>query len=378
MKRFAFFLAVFLLVAPVSWAKRGYLLKEKFKEKNEKILVKKWSRHLKKGTPKKRYYPEISNPARLGEQIFVGTQGGFFYAVDAQTGKVLWKYENEEPLATTPAFYADKIYFTDLGGRVICLSQHSGELLWQQGFDREILSRPLVDAGKIYFLKGENEVTALSADNGHFLFSRMIRTFIREMTMRGHGDLVKDGQFLYVGLADGHLYKLSADNGKVLWDKNLSVSMSTFKDIDARVVIDGDALYVGGYFGRVYRLHKGSGNILWSSEVGTGVPVLLMEDLVVVSDQNGTVHALDKESGSLRWSNELDGAVLSAPVRFADHVFLTSLEQKAYVLDAATGNRVQRLSLTGGAITTPAVAGDDLVVLTSSGMLVSLKKNAGR
>jgi len=363
-------------VSATAFAQKDYQLKDSYKFKNEKIIIKKWKKSLKSGSPKRRYFPELSNPIFENDKVFVGTQGKIFYAIDVQKGKILWEYENDEPIAATASIFGDRVYFSDLGGKLICLEKNTGELIWENSYNREILGKPLITGKKVYFLKGEKELVAVSPVDGRAIFSRIIRTYIRDLTMHGHSDLVLDNGSLYLGLADGHLYRFNASNGKVLWDRNLSVPLRTFKDIDASVVVDGDSLFVSGYFGKVYRVNKKSGKIIWSSEATSGIPVLVMNDLVVVSDQSGTVYGLDKDTGVSQWYNELDASVLSAPVKFGEHIFVTNFDKRAYLIDPATGNEVQRLSLDGGAITKPVISGDSIYLMTNGATLIALKKNA--
>lgn len=346
---------------------------QKFKPKNIKILTKAWSRGLKAGSPGKRYHPENSNPTGDGSTVYVGTHGNTFYAVNASDGKIMWKYKNNEPISSMASETADRVFFTDLGGGVICLNKSNGQQIWKREMDREMLGQPLLANGNLYILKGEQEIVALSQGDGHIVWNRFIRTYIKNITMRGQSSVVLDGHALYVGLADGHFYKLSASDGKILWDKNLNIPLRSFKDIDANVVIEGDSLYVGGYFGALYRIRKSNGSIVWGAEVATGVPVAVLGDIVIASDTNGTIYGFDKADGTQLWFNELNRSVLSAPVAFADKIFVSSYKRDAYLLNVENGNQVQKLSVGEGSINQPYVDGNQIIVLTNSAKLISLK-----
>ncbi|MCP5463932.1 MAG: PQQ-binding-like beta-propeller repeat protein [Deltaproteobacteria bacterium] len=341
---------------------------KKFKE--QKILKQDWSQSLKKGSPSKRYYPELSSPTLNGDTVYIGTQGMRFYAVNAETGKEIWEYENEDPISSKAVVVADQVIFTDLGGKLVCLNKDTGSLRWQTPLGNLSLGKPLVINDQIFLLKGEQEILSLSLASGQVLWSKTIRGFVKDLTMHGQSSLVHDGQSLYVGLADGNLYKLAKNNGKVLWDTKLTVPLQSFKDIDARVVVDGDSLYVGGYFGAFYRVRKTDGRVLWSAEVGTGVPALVLDDLVVVSSPDGVLYGLEKSSGDQLWMNELNESVTSTPVLVAGKIFVSSFNKKAYVLDPLTGQRLQSLSVGTGAITRPIVHNDQVYLLNNSARLM--------
>lgn len=371
----ASFATIFVFTTPVQAKKDKTddfsISKKKYKPQNLKIAKRLWSVGLKSGGSKKHFYPEYNNPVADNGVIYVGSQGGIFYAVSESSGKILWKYKNVEAISSTPALNADRIFFTDLGGGVVCLSKSDGSLVWRNTFDREMLGLPLVSGGNLYLLRGEQDVIAVSQDDGHLVWSRAMRTYLKDITMRGHSSLALVDGALVVGLADGHLYKIAPSDGRVLWDKNLSLPLKTFKDIDAQVVQAGDSLYVGGYFGSVYRLGSGSGNILWSSDVATSSRVLVQDNMVVISDVNGSVVGLDRNSGEQIWFNNLSRGPISDPVFFAGKVFVTAFDKGAYLLDLNTGNQVQKLDVGTGALNSPFVSGDKVFIVTNDAKLVA-------
>lgn len=372
--RFLLFASLLAALAVPAQAKKEWTLRgeRRYKPQNRKVLKVSWSRALKAGHPAKRYSPEVSQPIESDGVIYVGTQAGLFYAIDAAEGRILWKFKNGEPIATTAGVADGKIVFSDLEGRVTCLSAEDGGIAWQREFDRELLAKPLLRDGKIYLVKGEQEILALSLDDGHSIWSRFIKTFVRDITMRGHAGAIADGQKLYVGLADGQLYALNAADGKILWSKNLAVPLKTFKDIDANVVIDGDSLYVGGYSNAFYRLNKATGAIIWSAELATGVSPVLMGSTIVISDNRGRVVALDKANGRQVWFNELNKSILSEPAVFNGKLFVSTYDKNAYLMNPENGDQVQKLSLSSGSLNAPLVVNDRIVVLTNDGKLMSL------
>lgn len=346
----------------------------KFKPQNIKVLKKIWSAGLKSGSSKKRYYPEDSDPVVMDGTIYIGTHGQMFYAVSESDGKILWKFKNDEPIASSAAVTSDRVFFADLGGKLICLDRSSGTLIWSQQFDGEMLGQPLLAGNSLYVLKGEQEILSLSQTDGHMQWNKFIRTYIKSITMRGHATMVSDGSSLFVGLADGHLYRLDFNSGNILWDKNLNVPLRTFKDIDGAVVLDGDSLFVGGYFGAVYRLNKSTGQVIWSSDVATASSILLVSDVVVVSDVNGALVGINRQSGKQMWSNELNEQVLSEPVQIDGKVFVASYKSSAFLVDPANGAQIQKIAIGDGSINAPAVSGDRIYLLSNGASLVALQK----
>lgn len=364
---------LFVCVLPAQGKKQDFrVTQKKYKPANQKILKQSWSVTLKSGRPSRRYDPESSTPVLHDGVIYVGTQGQRFYAVNATNGKKIWQYKHDEPIAATAVLGGGRVYFTDLGGRVVALNVTDGTLAWSQEFDQEMLGRPAIVDGKLILVKGEQEVLALSQESGEIIWHQFIRTYIKDITVRGHADLVADNGRLYLGLADGNIYALGTANGAVLWNRHLAVPLTTFKDIDGALVLHDDSLFVSGYFGKLYRLNKSSGQIVWSVPVAAGVAPLVTDQAVMVSDHaDGSLHGYDRENGHKLWSNELNGSVLSAPVLFAGKVFVASHDGLAFLLKADNGSQLQRLGIGDGSINLPLATDSALYVLTNNGKLIS-------
>lgn len=376
-KAFFFKLTILWVCAVLSFsavAKKNefQLSAKKYKPQNQKLIKKIWSASLKPGKPSKRYAPEASSPVLHDGVIYLGTHGKRFYAINAASGKVIWQYKNEEPIASTAVVGNGRVYFTDLGGRVLALDTDSGNLVWQREFDEELLGRPVLEGGKLILVKGEREILALSPESGEILWHETIPTFVRDLTMRGHADVVAENGRVYVGLSDGGLYALNAANGAVLWNHSLSVPLTTFKDIDGAIALVQNDLLVGGYFGQLYRMGRDSGKIQWSTPVVSGVAPLVVAGVVVVSNHSdGSLDGFDFASGKKLWSNEANGSVLSAPVQLGAFVFVTSDEGEAYLFDPVTGQQKQHMNVSGGAITGPLSDGNAVYVLTNTANLVA-------
>ncbi len=361
----------------VSQAKKeGFVLSSqtKHKAKNLKILSKAWSTALKAGSPSKRYYPETNSPVMDDTALYIGTHSGNFYALSTKTGKIKWLFENNDGIASTAGLSENQIFFSDFSGQIICLNKSTGALVWKKSFGAEMLAKPLVAGNKIYLMKGDNSIMALSQKNGRVVWKKRVNSYIKNLTMRGHANIIKEGNSLYVGLTDGHLYRLNASNGNTLWNKKLVIPLSSFKDIDAPVVVSGDSLYVGGYFGALYRIKKASGAIVWSTGLATGSPVLVLKDMVIATDTNGIAFGLDKKTGKQLWSNKLNGTVLSAPVLFKGMIYVTSFKRDSFLLAPETGQELQKLAVSKGSINKPLLQKSSLFVFTNDAKLIALHK----
>jgi outer membrane protein assembly factor BamB len=152
--------------------------------------------------------------------------------------------------------------------------------------------------------------------------------------------------------------------------------------------------------GRVYAMDGGvkvgayavaDGRQLWQVDMrpegtlgnGFGGGVAFWNKRLYVSTGYGQVAALDPATGKVIWRAKVRAPVHSGPTVAAGRVFVVTVENEIFALDAKDGKEVwnhagipQTASLLGGA--SPAVAGEVVVAPFSSGELDALEVENGR
>ena len=102
------------------------------------------------------------NPAIAGGRLFIGSQGGIVYSLDASTGCVHWFFEAGASVRTGITIAELDIdgvsrpvaFFGDLGARAIALDAVTGEVLWRTRLDDYPVARvtgsPALYQGRLY------------------------------------------------------------------------------------------------------------------------------------------------------------------------------------------------------------------------------------
>ncbi|HUW55061.1 MAG TPA: PQQ-binding-like beta-propeller repeat protein, partial [Planctomycetota bacterium] len=104
-----------------------------------------------------------------GRAVF-GSRDGFLYALDAATGKEVWRVEVGCPILSTPAICGDQVLFGADDGRFRCVSVNDGTPIWSYdttvdlfltAMDARIQSSPAVVDGKVIFGAANGNVYCL-------------------------------------------------------------------------------------------------------------------------------------------------------------------------------------------------------------------------
>ena len=80
--------------------------------------------------------------------VFVARAGGTIWALDAATGKALWRREIASQIDPVPAS-DDSVLLVDAASEVLCLVRQDGALRWRIALDSPLAGPPLVSAGRV-------------------------------------------------------------------------------------------------------------------------------------------------------------------------------------------------------------------------------------
>lgn len=100
--------------------------------------------------------PTLSTPAVLGNQAFVTTHAGLVMAFDWKAHKPLWQFEDParvQEYRSSPAVTAEAVVVSSQFRSVFALNPQTGELLWKQTLRRFAEASPVI-AGKDVWIAG--------------------------------------------------------------------------------------------------------------------------------------------------------------------------------------------------------------------------------
>jgi outer membrane protein assembly factor BamB len=282
--------------------------------------------------------------------IYAINQDRSTYALNATTGKVVWKYDDAGIYyqgsiligggkvygQTAQSQGMDRMTGIPTGiGHYTCLDAYTGQPIWQ--IDRDITTSgagndPISLAyGNMYIFAG-SQLWCLgpSKDWGMFRHDaahtaegqsgpqrfNVQWTFDTKAPLMG-SPVISDGK-LYEGSEDGTLYCLDAKTGAYIWKYTINDMLrSTPAAVNGKV-------YIGPDDGYVYCLDGNNGSLLWKYNAGyqfiysrskpplRSSPMVLNNRLYVGTLGNETI-CLDANTGTLIWKYSMPGYVTASP-----------------------------------------------------------------
>ena len=263
-------------------------------------------------------------------------------------------------------------------GEVVAFSE-TGERKWSVKVTSEVLSAPLVEATRVIVRANDGRVFGLDPADGSrkWVYDRGLPT----LSVRGNASPVGANGIAYIGYDDGTLVALREEDGLRVWEQIVAepdgrTELARMADIDGEIIIDGDQLFVVSYHDKVMALSASNGQPLWTNEAGGWSGVALTADKVLFSDKTGNVWAIDRSAGTSLWKqNLLENRQLTTPVVQGDYAVVGDLEGYLHWLKLDTGDIVGRTKVEKAALRgTPQLSPDGvLYALSNEGELAAYR-----
>jgi outer membrane protein assembly factor BamB len=345
------------------------------------------------GEPYERGRPEI-DPVHM--RVFVGSSDRGLYAMRAQDGEVLWRFETLAAVQSEPLYDPahDVVYFGSNDGALYKLDAATGRLIWRFASNAEVGRQPVLHGTSLLFVNANDTIVAVNAESGARLWSQH-RTPAHGMEVAGHAGLTVSHGVAYVAFSDGNVTAYAADTGREMWEPvDLSAEaeqalgeVPAYLDVDTTPVagtVDGaPCVFVGSYAGGVSALLAATGNQLWSNNAVLGVTDLTLWEQPAHTDANGNVYpahslliastgsagiwALDPKTGTEVWRRDLPEGGVSAPAFIAGAMLIGTTQDGLFLLSPLQGALIDGVHTQTGFSMAPATHGHRAFILSDSG-----------
>lgn len=315
---------------------------------------------------------ERSQPVMVGDNIYFGSEHGFFFSIRKDDGQVVWKKKIENGVSGSPLVHNGKIYFGANNGYLYCLSASDGQEIWKYRTKYASISLPLLVKGIIYITAGDNVIYALDAVTGKWLWQYK-RNFPKALAIRGQSAPAYSNNYIFTGFSDGTFVKIHALDGKLIWEKRLN-DYHKFIDIDAPAYVDGDRIIVSCYDGKLYALNSSNGSIVWQYEKGGAQGITVKDKNIYLPTGGGEIVVINRINGKKIWSHKGEKGVATTPTIHKDILLYGTTSNKLFALNLKTRKMVWSFSTGSGLSASPLVDNNgNLYFLTNQGNFYSIK-----
>jgi len=306
-----------------------------------------------------------ARPAVIGRFVYVASDSGFLYQLDKLRGTQRWRARIDT--GSPPRIPASQeksrwdrygssvvaddrqLYVASRDNHLYALDITTGKERWRVTAKDMMTATPALYEGLVIWAAFDGTVQAVSASDGKPRWTYDARLAVA-------GDLIVDGDRVFVGSRTYDLIALNAANGAELWKHYY-----WFSWIESPPVVRDQVVYTGSSDGiGVYAINVNDGSLRWRTTVpGWAWPrTAVSDDLVVAGTvgvgafpgaRSGSLVALDRQSGAIRWlfleppasetvEKKLEWGFAASPLIADGVVYAADLGGRVHAFDARVGD----------------------------------------
>ncbi|TWT67531.1 outer membrane protein assembly factor BamB family protein [Allorhodopirellula solitaria] len=348
-----------------------------------------------------------STPVSDGVNVYVADVMGGVEALDLASGESRWRREFETGFEASPGLFLPEsidanaaestaqipvieaasgnpaedsaaadaavraiLVVSDVYGNIVALDPSTGESVWKYATEGQISAAPTFfavprgDAYEVRVLQSSQDgnLYCLSAADGALVWKYETGDQIRCSASIAAGKT-------FLGGCDGQLHVIDLATGEPAREP-LPLGGPT----GSTPAVSGDEVFLPVMAGTLFAFHPSTGDVRWEFEDPDRPDefrssVAIGADRIVVSSQNKHVDAIERASGERIWRKTLRRRADASPLIAGDDVWIASTAGLLLRLSLADGDEKWSFESRGKFMAAPAVVGDRLIIADDDGVV---------
>lgn len=325
--------------------------------------------------------PSFSTPLILDDLIVFGNEDGYLTALNKKTGEPRWSYNVGMNIISAPKYGQGKILFGSINYNFYAVDS-MGKEVWKFTTRRAIKSDPVVKGDIVYFTSYDGNIYALKIANKEVVWKFPSSHNEKVSTLKAEGKDVSglvedlkvgefsysspyiDGEILYVGNLDNHLYAVNINDGTLVF------RFKTEDAVTSSPVVENGIVYFGSNDKNLYAIDAKDGKKVYYKVETQGwinSSPRIVDDKIYFGSNDKNLYIVDKKTGSIVGKFAAAGPVISIPILYKNLIIFAGGQGDGtvYFIDSTTLKPVFEYK-TGGKIESDPVIEQNIVYVTST------------
>ena len=311
--------------------KKGSIIKF---DANSKIIWKKnfYNKQEKKLKP-------VLNFAKNSDTLIVADNIAKYYAVDLNSGKLIWSKSNSSPLNSQIKIYKEQFFLIDFDNTLKSFSIKSGNELWRV-------------KGTETFIKSEKKLSLVIVNN-----------------------------VLYFNNSIGDITAVNIENGNILWQtptQSSTVYLDSFLLKTSNIVANEEMIVFSNNKNELYSIDLITGSLRWKQKINSSTQSSIINDLIFSVTNEGYLTIIDSKTGNLIRSTDIFNTIDTKkrakinPVGFIigrKNIYLTTDHGRLLIIDIELGKTKSILKIDSGKISSPFILNKNLFIVKADSII---------
>ena len=257
-----------------------------------------------------------------------------YYALDVNTGKILWSKSNSAPFNSQLKIYKDKFFVIDYDNTLRAYKIKDGNEIWKIKTESSLIRSQkklsmVIIKNKIYFNNYSGDISSVDIESGQLLWQMPTQSnlIIEENFFLKTSDIIADKYALYFSNNKNEFFSLDIKTGILNWKQKVNSNLrpTLIDDYIFTISLSGYLVIIDkhtGNFIRITDVFKSFKNRIKNKILPTGLIVGI--DNIYISTSHGRLLVLDTETASVIDIIKIDNNKIARPLILNQKMFLAT------------------------------------------------------
>ena len=299
--------------------------------------------------------------------------------------KTLWKnnfYNKSEKKIRPRLNFALKnniLIVTDDVAKYYAINIDTGELLWTKTNIVPFNSNIKIKDDVFYVVDYKNILRSISIKDGSEIWNLKTEESLTKSNTQI--SIALDDKNIYFNNSIGDITAVDIKSGQLVWQlptQNNNISQNAFQLSNSELVINENTIFFSNNKNEFYSIDSATGLINWKTEISSDLKPVVIGKLIITISEKGYLYIIDKKSGNIIRINDLYKNYKDKkrnqikPTGFIvalNKIYLTNSDGKLIIVNSNEGNILNVVKVSGGKILQPFINENNLFLISNGSII---------
>ena len=299
--------------------------------------------------------------------------------------KTLWKnnfYNKSEKKIRPRLNFALKnniLIVTDDVAKYYAINIDTGELLWTKTNIVPFNSNIKIKNDVFYVVDYKNILRSISIKDGSEIWNLKTEESLTKSNTKI--SIALDDKNIYFNNSIGDITAVNIKSGQLVWQlptQNNNISQNAFQLSNSELVINENTIFFSNNKNEFYSIDSATGLINWKTEISSDLKPVVIGKLIITISEKGYLYIIDKKSGNIIRINDLYKNYKDKkrnqikPTGFfvaLNKIYLTNSDGKLIIVNSNDGNILNVVKVSGGKILQPFINENNLFLISNGSII---------
>ena len=299
--------------------------------------------------------------------------------------KTLWKnnfYNKSEKKIRPRLNFALKnniLIVTDDVAKYYAINIDTGELLWTKTNIVPFNSNIKIKDDVFYAVDYKNILRSISIKDGSEIWNLKTEESLTKSNTQI--SIALDDKNIYFNNSIGDITAVDIKSGQLVWQlptQNNNISQNAFQLSNSELVINENTIFFSNNKNEFYSIDSATGLINWKTEISSDLKPVVIGKLIITISEKGYLYIIDKKSGNIIRINDLYKNYKDKkrnqikPTGFIvalNKIYLTNSDGKLIIVNSNEGNILNVVKVSGSKILQPFINENNLFLISNGSII---------